>query len=163
MSTNSYTTLIPRLSTFGLISLLTLIVGCSSVTAETATNDKSKIKDLTTRLPAYNRQWEKTPFGAFVSGVDGDFTKGKHITMVRFPAGLKTPVHTHSHDYVGLVITGVSRHYEPNKKSTMGKLPAGSHWKIPANTPHISECLAGGGECIMALYQDKNFDFKPVK
>ncbi len=163
MSVNTRSTLITKLSVLGLGSLITLLAGCSSVTAETPASNKTKINDLTTRTPAYNRLWTKTPFGAYVSKVDGNFAKGKHITLVRFPAGLKTPVHTHSHGYVGVVITGVARHYEPNKKSTMGKLPAGSHWVVPANVPHVSECLEGAGECIMVLSQDANFDFKPVK
>lgn len=163
MSKNTHSTLMFKLSILGLTSLMTLVVGCSSVTAKTTASNKSGVNNLTTRTPAYKRQWTKTPFGAFVSKVDGNFAKGKHITMVRFPAGLKTTVHTHSHDYVGVVTTGVARHYEPNKKSTMGKLPAGSHWKIPANVPHISECFEGSGECIMTIYQDANFDFLPVK
>jgi quercetin dioxygenase-like cupin family protein len=106
--------------------------------------------------------WGKTPFGPLASPVYGDFSKGNHITLLKSPAGMKTPVHTHTHDYIGVVISGVTRHYLPGKPSTMTKLPAGSHWSMPANIEHISECLPGG-ECIMVLYQDESFDFLPVK
>ena len=75
---------------------------------------------------------------------------------------MKTPIHTHSHDYIGVVISGVTRHYLPEKPSTKTKLATGSHWNIPANVEHISECLPEA-DCVMALYQDCNFDFLPSK
>jgi len=150
-----------NLPLFRTISLLTLVIGISSVSF--AGESKEPKSTLTSQNSAYNHQWTETPFGAFVSPVSGDFTKGKHITLVRFPAGHQTPVHTHSHDYTGLVITGVARHYEPGKKSTMSKLPAGSHWSISANTPHISQCYEGSGECIMVIVQEDKFDFIPEK
>lgn len=146
---------------FSTVSLLALVIGISSVSF--AGETKGEKSTLTSQTSAYKNKWTETPFGAFVSPVSGDFTKGKHITLVRFPAGHQTPVHTHSYDYTGLVITGVARHYEPDKKSTMSKLPAGSHWSISANTPHVSQCFEGSGECIMVIVQEDKFDFIPEK
>ncbi|MEE9326501.1 MAG: DUF4437 domain-containing protein [Cocleimonas sp.] len=146
--------LISKISLFGALSTLSLLIGINSVSADSV-DEKST---LTSQTSAYKNKWAETPFGAFVSPVDGDMNKGKHITLIRFPAGLQTPVHTHTHDYTGIVITGVARHYEPGKKSTMSKLPAGSHWSISANTPHISQCFEGSGECIMAIVQEDKFD-----
>ena len=119
-------------------------------------------EDKTTRTPAADLQWGKTPFGPMASPVFGNFAEGAHVTFVKFTSGMKTPVHTHSHDYVGVVITGATRHYVPGKPETKTLLPAGSHWFIPGNQPHVSECVEGT-DCIMALYQSKNFDFKPVE
>lgn len=102
--------------------------------------------------------WVKAPFGPDVSMVNGDFSKEGHITYVRFPAGFATPLHTHSHDYVGVVITGVSMHWEPGKPETKKKLSAGAHWFMPENVKHVSECLPGA-ECIMAIYQKAAMDF----
>jgi uncharacterized RmlC-like cupin family protein len=113
------------------------------------------------QTPAEQIVWGETPFGPLASPVSGDFSTGQHITFIKFPAGMKTPVHTHTHDYVGIVISGVTRHFEPGKPETEVDLPAGSHWSIPAGLPHISECLPGV-ECVMAIYQDENFDFHPT-
>lgn len=113
------------------------------------------------RTAAEDVEWVETPFGPLAAPVSGNFTEGQHITFVKFPAGMKTPVHTHSHDYTGIVLTGVTRHFEPGKPETETPLPAGSHWSIPAGLPHISECLPGA-DCIMALYQADKFDFLPT-
>ncbi len=107
-------------------------------------------------------KWMDSGFGPTVSPVFGDFSKSNHITYVKFPAGMKTPAHTHSHDYVGLVITGVSMHWEPGKPETKKPLSAGSHWFMPGGVQHISECLPGS-ECIMAIYQKNRMDFTPVQ
>ena len=104
--------------------------------------------------------WVKAPFGPDVSMVNGDFSKGGHVTYVKFPAGMATPLHTHTHDYVGIVVTGVSMHWEPGKPETKKKLSAGAHWFMPGNVKHVSECLAGS-ECIMAIYQQDAMDFLP--
>jgi beta-alanine degradation protein BauB len=108
----------------------------------------------------YELEWAQTPFGPEAAPVAGDFTNGQHITYIKFPAGMVTPVHTHSTDYVGVVITGVTRHWLPGKPESKKILPAGSHWAIPANIDHVSECLSGV-ECVMAIYQDAAFDFVP--
>ena len=113
------------------------------------------------RTPAQDIVWGETPFGPLATPVSGDFSAGRHITFIKFPAGMQTPVHTHSHDYTGIVISGVSRHYEPGKPETEVDLPAGSHWSIPAGLPHISQCLPGE-DCVMAIYQDARFDFRPT-
>lgn len=141
-----------------------VVIGMISACSSTSANSKSdKLADpQSSRVAVENLQWNKTPFGPEASVVSGDFSKGGHITFIRFPAGMKTPIHTHSHDYIGIVISGVTRHYLPGKPETKTRLAAGSHWNIPANVQHISECLPGT-ECVMAIYQDNNFDFLPSK
>ncbi len=108
--------------------------------------------------PTSDLQWVETPIGPMASPVSGDFTKGAHITYLRFPAGAKTPLHTHSADYVGIVISGNARHTVKGVPETKRILPPGSHWFMPANVEHVSECIPGA-ECVMALVQDEKFDF----
>ena len=116
----------------------------------------------TKHTPSTKLKWTKAPFGPDVAPVAGDFTSGEHITYVKFTAGMKTPIHIHSANYVGVVISGVSRHWEPGKPNTRKRLSAGSHWRVKANIPHISECLPGL-ECVFALYQKEAFDFIPLE
>lgn len=115
----------------------------------------------TKRTPFSDIKWKELPGGRGLAHVQGDFTKGAHIKLIKFSAGNKTAIHTHSHSYTGIVVKGVARHYEPNKPETETILPAGSHWTIPANVPHISECLKGS-ECIFATQSNGAFDVKPV-
>ena len=112
--------------------------------------------------PLDELKWQKTPFGPLASSVSGDFSSTGHTTYIKFPAGMVTPIHTHTHDYVGIVLSGTTMHWEPGKPETQVRLPVGSHWTVPAGVTHVSECLHGE-ECIMAISQTEAFDFIPVK
>ena len=111
--------------------------------------------------PTSDLKWVETPVGPLASPVSGDFTKGPHITYLKFPPGTKTPLHTHSADYVGIVISGNTRHTVKDVPETDRILPPGSHWFMPANVEHVSECIAGA-ECVVALIQNAKFDFLEV-
>ena len=115
----------------------------------------------TTRTAVSDLNWTKLPNGRQLVTISGDRKTGPHITFVKFAPGMKTAPHTHSNDYVGIVVKGTARHYEPDKPETETILPAGSHWAVPANVVHISECLPGS-ECIFAIRQNAAFDIKPT-
>ena len=138
------------------LSTLLLTLAVFGTTTVVANNQGNAGRTAVTEL-----EWVDSGFGPQVSPVNGDFSKDRHITYVRFTAGMTTPLHTHTHDYVGVVITGVTRHWEPGKPETKKLLSAGAHWFMPANVQHVSECLPGT-ECIMALYQQQAMDFLPV-
>lgn len=133
------------------MSILALLALTSPVLAE-------ELTDTSSRTPLGAITWLPTPFGPDAAPVMGDFSKGRHVTLVRFPAGMKTPVHIHSGDYTGIVVTGTARHYAPGHPETEIDLVPGSFWSMPGNLPHISECLPGA-DCIFALFQDTPFDF----
>ena len=115
-----------------------------------------------TRTTVSDLNWKNVSEGRSVSPVYGDMKTGKHITFLKFAPGLKTEPHTHSNDYVGIVVKGTMRHYQPGFPETETLLPVGSHWSIPADVVHISECLPGS-ECMFAIYQEAAFDRKVVK
>lgn len=119
-----------------------------------------------TYTPTTDLKWYESgiPGGVKVSPIYGDITKGEHITFVRFPAGTKVPNHIHNTDYVGVVISGNMRHPVKGKSETNILLPPGSHWTMPANVEHETECLPGV-ECVALMYQKDHFEFtvKPTK
>ena len=117
--------------------------------------------EQTSHTAATELQWGPSGFGPQISPVNGHPAEGKHVTYVKFTAGMKTELHTHSVDYVGIVISGVTMHWEPGKPDTEKQLSTGAHWFVPADVPHVSECLPGA-ECIMAIYQQGAMDFLPV-
>jgi quercetin dioxygenase-like cupin family protein len=117
---------------------------------------------MTTRTAVDELNWTEVSKGRMVSPVSGDMKTGKHITFVKFAPGIKTAPHTHSNDYVGIIVKGVARHYQPGFPETETVLPAGSHYAIPGEVVHISECLPGS-ECVFAIYQEAAFDRNPVK
>ena len=117
---------------------------------------------LTKRTTVDELNWTEVSKGRMVSPVSGDMKTGKHITFIKFAPGMKTEPHTHSNGYVGIVVKGVARHYQPEFPETQTVLPAGSHYEIPGGVAHISECLLGS-ECVFAIYQEAAFDRKLVK
>jgi quercetin dioxygenase-like cupin family protein len=110
------------------------------------------------RTTREQQPWIETGFGPLAAPVMGDFTAGPHMSLIRFPAGFASPVHTHSATYYGVVAAGTARHYEPGRPETETVLTPGSTWVMPGGLPHVSECLPGA-ECIFVLYQDEPLDF----
>ncbi|GMT48762.1 MAG: hypothetical protein IEMM0008_0301 [bacterium] len=144
----------------GIISLCFLsAIACDS--EEKSTSPKS-LKQMTTSIVFDKLKWIKLPNGRQISRVYGDMKKGHHITYVKFVAGMKTPLHTHSFTVVGIMISGTARIYQPGQPETMKVLPPGSHWTTPGNVVHIDECLPGA-DCIFAVHQNGAFDVKPAK
>jgi quercetin dioxygenase-like cupin family protein len=113
-------------------------------------------------VPAGELKWLPTPVGPMASPVQGDFNLGSHITYLKFQAGAKTPLHIHSADYVGIVLSGRMRHEAKGFSETARVLEAGSHWFMPGNVEHVSECLPGK-ECVLVIIQTEKFDFQPVE
>jgi len=144
-----------------LMALLAFVVVSSIFGASAIAGQKSR-SDISAHVPTTELKWRQTQIGPEASPIQGDFTKGAHITYLKFPAGIKTPLHTHSADYVGIVIGGNMKHWTPGKPETEKKLPPGSHWFIPSKAKHISECLPGV-ECMLVIIQQQKFDFLPVK
>ena len=106
--------------------------------------------------------WHEVAKGRALAAVKGDFKTSAHVKLIKFDAGIKTGPHMHTHGYVGVLLKGTARHYEPGKPETKTVLPVGSHWTIPAGVVHISECLEGS-ECIFVTQSDGAFDLIPAK
>jgi hypothetical protein len=87
----------------------------------------------------------------------GDLGKGAHGTFVKFPAGFASPLHAHSDDYSGVVISGVLA----NESSATAKerpLAPGSYWFQKGKANHVTKCLSAN-ECVFFITQPGKFDF----
>lgn len=111
----------------------------------------------TSRTPISEVEWNEVPGGRALANVHGDYKEGAHLKLIKFGAGQKTGVHIHSFDYVGIVVQGRARHFEPNNPQTETVLEPGSYWSITAGVPHVSECLEGQ-DCLFATQSDGPFD-----
>jgi quercetin dioxygenase-like cupin family protein len=116
----------------------------------------------TSRTLAGDIQWHQVAPGRFLAAVKGDFKTGAHVKLIKFDAGVKTPPHKHSYSYVGVIMTGRMRHFEPGKPDTETILTPGSYYEIGAEVAHISECLEGE-VCVFVTQSDGAFDLKPAK
>lgn len=89
----------------------------------------------------------------------GDLSKGPHGTFIKMPAGFVSPVHTHTEDYWGVVISGVAANGLPGSKDV--QLPVGSYWFQKGGEAHVTKCLSPN-ECIFFISQGGKFDYIPT-
>lgn len=131
---------------------VTLIVGAQ-------TNGK-----LSVNIPVTQLQYGKTGVTDGVHGelqaapAYGDLAHGPHGTFIKMPAGFVSPIHTHTGDYWGVVISGVGANGLPG--STDVPLPAGSYWFQKGGERHVTKCLPAN-ECIFFINQSSKFDYLP--
>jgi hypothetical protein len=75
------------------------------------------------------------------------------------PAGFISPVHTHTEDYWGVVISGVAVNGLPGSPDV--ELPVGSYWFQKGGEPHVTKCVSPN-ECIFFISQHGKFDYVVV-
>lgn len=103
----------------------------------------------------------KTSAGELKAGpAYGDLAKGKHGTFIRMPAGYSSPIHTHTEDYFGVVISGTGANSKDGNSDI--KLTPGSYWFQRGKEPHITKCLSET-ECLFFIYQPGKFDYVLAK
>ena len=90
----------------------------------------------------------------------GDLGHGPHGTFIKMPAGFVSPVHTHTEDYWGVVISGVAANGKPG--GTDVQLPVGSYWFQKGGEAHVTKCVSPN-ECIFFISQGGKFDYVPAK
>lgn len=87
----------------------------------------------------------------------GDLSKGAHSTFVKLPAGFVSPLHTHTEDYYGVVVTGVVAN-EVDAAAKDRPLPPGSYWFQKGKAKHVTKCLSAN-ECVVFITQPGKFDY----
>lgn len=133
-----------------LIAAMFLAIGCVSV-------GNADGEGRVSMTPFDDIEWTVLPDGRAIATLRGDRQVGEHTTFFQFPAGLRTPVHTHSNDYDGTIVRGTARHFEPQFEASAKWLAIGSVYHVPANTPHISEC-SDESNCVFSIHQYGPFD-----
>ena len=115
-------------------------------------------------LPVTQLQYVKTGVTDGVHGelqaapAFGDLAHGAHGTFIKMPAGFVSPVHTHTGDYYGVVISGVGANGVPGSADV--PLPVGSYWFQKGGERHVTKCLSPN-ECIFFINQSTKFDYLP--
>lgn len=109
-------------------------------------------------VPVTDVKWFDTGVGPLkaASGF-GDLSKGPHSTFVKLPAGFVSPLHIHTGDYYGVVVTGVVSN-EVDAKVKDRPLPPGSYWFQKGNVNHVTKCLSTN-ECVVFITQSSKFDY----
>lgn len=91
-----------------------------------------------------------------MANAHGNMKEGAHGTVGRMKAGSKTPRHSHSNSYHGVVISGTMVHQFDGQENPP-ELTAGSYWYVPADKIHYTTCSADE-ECVFYIHSDEEFD-----
>ena len=106
--------------------------------------------------------WQTTPEGVAFAPLQWDRFSEAYQAFVRMPAGTVSPPHVKFANMFGVMLNGEMIHYQtgatPDDARRMGP---GFFYSIAAGTPHVSACVSDV-PCVVYLYQDGAFDFRPV-
>jgi quercetin dioxygenase-like cupin family protein len=137
-----------------------LLLGSTAVWAEEEKEAKPKAKGKEpVMMTAGDMKWEEIPdsHGVQISTLWGDFNKGAHGVIVKFPAGTTHPLHTHSSELKTVVISG--NFLFGSEGGAEKKFGPGSYLVVPARSKHVSGCDAAG-PCMLFQQSMGKFDMK---
>ncbi|MDO9294580.1 DUF4437 domain-containing protein [Bradyrhizobium sp.] len=86
----------------------------------------------------------------------GNLGEGKHGTFIRMPAGYVSPLHTHTAEYFGVVISGIGVNAQAGVEEVA--LPTGSYWFQRGKEDHVTKCISST-DCLFFIYQPGKFDY----
>lgn len=143
------------------------LVALASVTRTVhAANDSKMDGKTTVSIPVTQLQYFKAGVTDGVHGelqaapAYGDMTHSGHGTFIKMPAGFVSPIHIHTADYWGVVISGVGVNTPVG--GTDVTLPVGSYWFQKGGERHVTKCVSSN-ECIFFINQSAKFDYVPDK
>jgi len=95
------------------------------------------------------------PQGIMVHALSGNPKAGAFNAIVKVPAGMKIPLHTHTHEFHGVTLTGGMVHAA--NTGVAQPLPKGSTWIQPGNEAHVDECH-GDTDCVFLVFFKGSLD-----
>lgn len=107
-------------------------------------------------------RWEPMPGlpGAQQSPLWGDPKSGEHGILYRWPAGILTPLHTHTHGEQAVVVSGTMTLAVAGAAAK--SLPAGAYFSMSGGTRHVTGCTAAA-DCVFFLHREGPFDANMVE
>lgn len=101
----------------------------------------------------------KNPQGPQIAVLWGDPSKGAATMFFKLPAGGKSGVHAHSHDYTAVVLQG--GHAHGNTEADANKpLAVGTAWVQAGKAMHFDACI-GKEDCVTLIHTAGAMDYLP--
>jgi quercetin dioxygenase-like cupin family protein len=133
----------------------TLLAGVLPVSAAEKTNKGGTALFVS----AADAKWVDVPNmkGIQMATIKGDPQKGPAHFLVKFQPGVAVPLHHHTADHNGTIISGMMVFTSNSQEQ---KLPAGSYFSFTGKAPHTTAC-AEGTECIIMIDTHAKWDVVP--
>jgi len=100
------------------------------------------------------------PEGIHVYPITGNPQAGAFNAIARFPAGYRSPLHSHTANYTGIAMSEGMVH--GSTADAAEPLPKWSHWYQPAGEPHVDACVSEE-PCYMLGFFDGAIDMLPAE
>jgi hypothetical protein len=101
-------------------------------------------------------KWEPTARPDSMRGsLWGDPTKGAFAYFNRYNGGWQLPLHYHTNQLSGVIISGTFVIHVAGQNSK--ELPAGAYFSVPGKTRHTDACLPGPS-CVVYFSGDEPLD-----
>lgn len=112
-------------------------------------------------LPASQLKFTDVPDfkGIQMAQTEGDPAKGPSHFFIKFVPGFKAPLHHHTANHYGTVVSGTLALTVDGKET---KLPAGSFFSFTDKQPHATACEAGS-ECVVSIDSRGKWDIVSEK
>ena len=110
-------------------------------------------------LPAGEILWSDVPgfAGVKMAALDGDPGMGAAHFLIKLQDGFAAPLHHHSADHFGTVLSGTLVLTVDGKET---KLPAGSFFLFKGQKVHITKCEPGA-DCVLSIDSRGKWDVIP--
>jgi len=128
-----------------------------------AVDSRAQKKKEAVVWPAGDIKWSEMkggPPGIMHADLWGHIDKGAYGSLIKLPAGLKNPLHTHSSDTKLVVVSGTFL-YTP-EGGTEQRLGPGSYLMVPGGVKHLSG-VTEDGPCEVFQQGPGKFDFHPAE
>lgn len=110
-------------------------------------------------VPAGSLKFYRNRDGLTFANAWGDPEVGPHSNYIRLPGRGPSPLHLHSSDYYGIVISGIVSNQRRNEADH--PLSAGSYWYQQAGEAHTTKCLSRS-DCLIFVTSQGKFDIQMV-
>jgi hypothetical protein len=111
-------------------------------------------------VPVTQLKFYQDKYGIMIARAWGDPDAGPHGNYIRMDGNTRSPPHTHTFSYSGVVITGVVSNAGVGKVDR--PLPPGSYWFQKGGEPHVTACVSQD-ECLFFVVSPGPFDFIPIE
>ncbi len=139
----------------GTLALLTVFAAAPAALGAQDAPDDQGMMDLA------EVQWAEIVPGIEFGTLFGDWQAEAHGKLVRFDAGVVSPMHTHGAGYHAVVIAGtVINPYEGEEDPP--RLEPGAYWATPAGAVHATGCVSEE-PCLIYAHMDEAWDIEVVE
>lgn len=138
------------------ISFMTILFSLLTATAFAKTMTSNAVF-----MEAKDIKWQAIEgfTGVQMATVEGDATKGPNHSFAKFEPGFSAPMHHHTADHFGTVITGTVIFTVDGVEH---RLTPGSFFSFKKKQSHVTTC-APGAECMISLDTRGKWDIVPQK